>query len=179
MTCRKGQISQVLDVLEQMPALQTLKLWFSLPDCGAQLISAAPNQRRVALRSLSQLVIWDSADGVAYLMSHLDLPEGVISHFKLYGCFDLNSEFQDTLIALVIKTYKNLAVDPRPRGLKLIIQPYHIIFKATFGRPGIIYTVSNDCPFIFEFDYNPPHRPRNLCLWSAMISTILSLISIF
>jgi len=67
-----------------MPALQTLKIWFSYGTV-VHNSSLLPNQRRVALRSLSQLVIWDLLMVLPILMSHLDLPEGVISHFKLYG----------------------------------------------------------------------------------------------
>ena len=159
-----------------MPALQRLELRDSLPDCTAQLISAIPNQRRVALRSLSQLVITDSANDVAYLMSHLDLPEGVTSNFNLFRCFCLNKELQDTFIAFAIKTFENLTVDPRPEGLHLNIRSDTIIFKVTFGRPCIIPTMP-DSPFVFIFDYKPPYR--NTRLWSAMINIIPLLDSVF
>jgi len=163
-------ISKVLDVLEQMPVLQRLELWHSLPDYTAQPISVDSNQRCVALRSLSQLIITDSANEVAYLMSHLDLPEGVISHFALLRCFYFKKEFQDSFIAFAIKAYETLNVNPRPRGLELVIRPDTIKFKVTFGRPDIVYTFSNDRPFTFEFDYEPPYR--NERLWLAMINII-------
>jgi len=66
--------SEVLDVLEWMPALKKLNLYYSLPSCTAQLIPAGPNPRRVVLRSLSELVIMGLANDAAYFISHLDLP---------------------------------------------------------------------------------------------------------
>jgi len=163
-------ISKVLDVLEQMPAFQILKLHYSLPKYTRQHISAHTNPRRVALRSLSQLNIGEIANSAAYFMSHLDLPEGVISNIDLSRCSYLYKESQDTLIAFAIKTYRNLTMDPRPRGLELNIELYWITFRVTFGHPGIIDTISNDCPFTFKFGYKPPYR--NPHLWSAMINTI-------
>ena len=44
------------------------------------------------------------------------------------------------------------------------------MFRVTFGHPGIIDTISNDCPFTFKFGYKPPYR--NPSLWSAMMSII-------
>jgi len=143
-----------------MPALKRLELGHLLPDYTAPLISTDPNQRRIALRSLSQLIV-DSANDAAYFMSHLDIPEGVISHFDLSRCCSFNREFQDCFIAFVTKAYENLTVDPRPRGLlskTRFYLPSIMKFYVTLRRPYIIDTISSDCPFIFEFYYGSTYE---------------------
>jgi len=168
--CRdeSSSLHQVLDVLEQMPALRRLVLsYYSIPKYTGERISAVTNPRRVALRSLSQLVITGSANDVPYFMSHLDLPKGVISHFDLSECDDFNEEFRDALIAFVLKIYENLNVDPRPRGLRIVMQGYEITFEVIFGRPSTQSMVSSDyCPCIIQFEDRITH------IWYAMRNAI-------
>lgn len=113
-------IEQLLDTLQCMPNLETLRLWRMLPVGTDSADAFAPPQpeRTVHLPDLTCLSLADNVTNCAWTLAHLRVPPTTAVHIECLAC-DATDEDFTALLAALAAHLRGAAPAPALRGVRL------------------------------------------------------------
>lgn len=149
--------SQLLDVLEKMPAMEILHLHEVLPSVDDETMLSRVPDRIIALPHLSHIAVISTVPECTNLFKHITIPSSVTFYLNTRGTDTTNQDFSGLFNSFSNSHNIGVSTEARNIGFSKPIHTLHIQFINPVGL--VIQGWSNGAPLGPSWGSNRPQTP--------------------